>query len=285
MIFLGVLLVGWTTFINRADKAVYSDEAVSPADDKDSPPASTTPDDITQVADGTDKTLTDTPATVEPAPPTSVPATEIPEPADEPTANPVPTDTLTDIPQPTDEPQPTAEPTSEPTAEPTPEPTPTEAPVEPGLTIKFKYALANVESRLNIRSGAGTDYSTIAYMKPMGYCEVLEWGSEWTKIRSGSITGYVYTVYLLFNDDALNKLRSMNKIFVRVTSNTVNIRSEANTDSTVLGKGSNGSKYIYLPETSVEGWYGIQFSETQKGFITEQYSEIFIDTSTAIPLS
>ena len=282
MIFLGVLLVGWTTFINHADKVASQDTPGKTVTDPDKTQKATpTPaGDITQTADSSTK-ATDVPTAAEPAPATDVPAA-----TDVPTAAVTPDETPTDVPA-TDIPVPTAEPqpTAEPTAEPTPEPTPTEAPVDPGLTITFKYALANVESRLNIRSGAGTDYSTIAYLKPLGYCEVLEWGSEWTKIKSGGITGYVYTVYLMFNDDALKKLKSLNKIFVRVTSNTVNIRSESNTDSTVLGKGSLNSKYIYLPEKSVEGWYAVQFSETQTGYITGQYSEIYIDTSTAIPLS
>ncbi|MBO7634292.1 MAG: hypothetical protein J6S72_07925, partial [Lachnospiraceae bacterium] len=82
MIFLGVLLVGWTAFLDYADKAVYSDAAESPSGDKDSPPASMAPDAITQVADGSDKTLTDTPATDEPAVPTSAPTTDIPAPTD-----------------------------------------------------------------------------------------------------------------------------------------------------------------------------------------------------------
>ena len=286
MIFLGVLLVGWTTFINHADKVASQDTPPKTVDNKE--PADTgtpTPaDNITQTADSGAVKATDVPATDTPTPVADITA---PAPGPDITTAPVtpdaePTDVpATDIPEPTEEPQPTVEPTSEPTAE----PTPTEAPVEPGFTLTFKYALANVESRLNIRSGAGTEHSTIGYLKSLGYCEVLEWGSEWTKIRSGSVTGYVYTVYLMFNDDALNKLKSMNKIFVRVTSNTVNIRSEATTDSAVLGKGSLGSKFIYLPESSVEGWYCIQFSETQKGYITEQYSEVYIDTSTAIPLS
>ena len=283
MIFLGVLLVGWTAFLDHADKVSSQDTPGKTVVDPDKTDNATpTPsNDITQTADSSDVKATDAPATDVPAP-----ATDIPAPTDAPTAPVTPDAVPTDVP-PTDIPEPPAEvqPTAEPTAEPTPEPTPTEEPVEPGFTLTFKYALANVESRLNIRSGAGTDYSTIAYLKPLGYCEVLEWGSEWTKIKSGTVTGYVYTVYLLFNDDALNKLKSMNKIFVRVTSNTVNIRSEANTDSTILGKGSLNSKYIYLHEKSVEGWYAVQFSETQTGYITGQYSEIYIDTSTAIPLS
>ncbi len=282
MIFLGVVLVGWTAFIDHADRvSIGAENGDTPGKSSSTAAASPTPTsagDITQTADNSGSAATDAPTASVPEP-TDAPA--------EPTLTAAPANEPTDVPvtaEPTPEPvvEPTAEPTAEPTPEPTAEPTPTEA---PGFTLSFKYALANVESRLNIRSGAGTDYSTIAYMKPMAYCEVLEWGSEWTKIRSGGVTGYVYTVYLLFNDDAVNKLKSMNKLFVRVTSNTVNIRSESNTDSTVLGKGSHGSKYIYLPESSVEGWFCIQFSETQKGYITEQFSEIYIDTSTAIPLS
>ena len=268
-VFLGVVLVSWTAFMDASDRKWIKANSHLEVTDLSSTPT-VRPDSSGEKATA--------------------------EPSKEPTFAPTqePTPELTQTPEPTVEitPEPTSEPTPEPTPEPTAEPTPEPTPVltqavdnTPSFTLTFKYAIADVENKLNIRSAPGTESTVIAYLKPMGYCEVLEWGTEWTKIKSGTVTGYVYTEYLRFNEDAVSKLHANNKLFIKVTSSVVNIRSQANTECEVLGKGASGSKYVYLPYSSVEGWYCIRFSETQKAFITDQYSEILIDTSVAVPLS
>lgn len=148
--------------------------------------------------------------------------------------------------------------------------------------ITFPYAIANVVGKLNIRSGPGPEYSVVGYMQPNGHCEVLEWGAEWTKIKSGNITGYSSTEFLLFNEACIEKLQLLNRLLIKVTSNTLNIRSMPNTECKVLDKAYNGHKYMYLPDKSVEGWYCIQYSEIEVGYMTAEFSVVYIDTPTAI---
>ena len=324
MIFLGCLLVGWTAFTDSTDRKMRASVDIASGNEQDKeqqgpPTKAAEPTQIASADNGSDKSdenlISDTNEQISLAPTENPAGSEIisPDTETDPKSpsdiientenvdNPGDTDvTVSDVSDNT-----TSENTDLPDNSENSEngdnqediPVVTDTPDDQGqgqntddqsspeFKLTFKYALANVESRLNIRSGAGTDNPTIAYLKPNGYCEVLEWGPEWTKIKSGTVTGYVYTVYLIFNDDVISKLKNSNKLFIRVTSGTVNIRSEATTESAVLGKGTRDAKYIYLPEKSVEGWYCIQFSETVTGFITEQYSEIYIDTTQAIPLS
>lgn len=272
--FLAVVFVGWTAFVNNSD--THPSEASSPTQ-------ALTPTQTVQVSivDRIEKNDTQTVVAEPDAEPVNDTVNDItPEPVAEPTAEPVAEPTAEPVVEPTVEPtqEPTLEPTAEPTAEPTQEPV-----VE--LAITFPYAIANISSKMNVRSGPGEEHSVIAKMSANSYCEVLEWGPEWTKIKSGTVTGYAYTEYLAFNRDCIEKLQRLNKLLVKVTSNTLNIRSQPNTDCKVLAKAYNGHKYMYLPDKSVEGWYCIQYSETEVGYLSSEYCTIFIDAETAVPVS
>lgn len=259
---LGIVFVGWTTFVNSTDKGrnvvKSSDITVTP----------------TMAADKEQKATTEPTATPTPEPT----ATAAPTP--KPTATPTPNPTATPTPEPTA--MPTPEPTATPTPEPTATPTPTQVPVAESVT--FKYAVANVVDRLNIRSQADENSDILGYMTSNAYCEVLERGEVWSKIKSGRITGYAASRYLLFDEDAADRLIANGRLLVKVTSNSLNIRELPNTDSTILKKASYGQKYIYLPYRSTDGWYCIQYSENQVAYMSSEFLEIYIDSATAIPV-
>lgn len=269
-LFLVVVFIGWTSFLNRseiraAEVKVQKEDTVI-ADGTMTPAPTTTPEpevkqDVSNEAE------------IKPADEVVIEKTQVP--TDEPIndvpvqEDPVQNDTSQDV---------QVEPTAEPIVEVTPEPV-----IE--LVITFPYAVANVEDRLNIRSDAGEEFPAIATMTAKTYCEVLEWGPEWTKIKSGSITGYASTKFLLFNEECIARMQHLNTLLVKVTSNILNIRQEPNTECTVLDKAYTGHKYMYLPEQSVEGWYCIQYSETQVGYMSAEFCQIFINMETAVQIT
>lgn len=59
------------------------------------------------------------------------------------------------------------------------------------------YAIADVNSGLRIREGAGTEYPVVGELPPDGLCHVEEMAGEWAYITSGDIAGYVYASYLI----------------------------------------------------------------------------------------
>lgn len=93
--------------------------------------------------------------------------------------------------------QPTAKPTTRPTTEPTTRPTakPTNEPT--GSTGEFKtVTLEHSLQMLNVRAGAGTNYSLVGQVPHGAQVEVLSTSGEWSQIRYGSVQGYVMSTYL-----------------------------------------------------------------------------------------
>ena len=62
--------------------------------------------------------------------------------------------------------------------------------------------MANVTDYMNIRAEADENSDAVGKLPQGAVAEVLEQGDTWTKIESGSVTGYVKNEYVLFGDDA-----------------------------------------------------------------------------------
>lgn len=58
-------------------------------------------------------------------------------------------------------------------------------------------AYAKVNTCLNIRTGAGTEYGVSAQLPKEGCCKVLEDAGDWCRIISDGIEGYVFKDYLI----------------------------------------------------------------------------------------
>jgi len=182
---------------------------------------------------------------------------------------------------PTPTPTVTQEITDTPTATPeitvTPSPTPL---VFPEYT-KFDYIIANVEDSMNIREGAGQNKKVLGALPANGYGKIIERGTEWFKIKSGNVTGYVSTAYILTDTEAINKMRELNALKVKITADDVNIRKEPNTTCEVKLQAKKGTVYDYYPEFSTQLFYAVMV-EDELCFVSNSYSEVDISLKTAI---
>lgn len=55
---------------------------------------------------------------------------------------------------------------------------------------------------LPVRAEASRDSKTVGKLYPGSYADVLERGDEWSKIKSGNVTGYIQNMYVCFDDEA-----------------------------------------------------------------------------------
>ena len=176
-------------------------------------------------------------------------------------------------PEPTDAPPATPTPTHVPV---TPEPTPIELPEY----TKFDYILANVNEKMNVRAGAGQNKKVVGTLPANGYGKVIERGTEWFKIKSGDVTGYVSTQYILTDTEAITKMRELDALKVKITNNDVNVRTEPNTTCEVKLLAKNGTEYDYYPEFSTQLFYAIRI-ENEIFYVSNSYSEVTIKLDTA----
>ena len=178
-------------------------------------------------------------------------------------------------------PTPTAEPT--PTEEPTPTPedtTPTPTPLELPEYTKFDYIIANVNDKMNVREGAGQNKKVVGTLPANGYGKVIERGNDWFKIKSGSVTGYVSTQYILKDTEAINKIRELGALKIKVTGNDVNVRKEPNTTCEVRLQAKSGTTYEYYPEFSTQLFYAVLI-DGEISYISTSYAEVSISLETA----
>ena len=79
-------------------------------------------------------------------------------------------------------------------------------------TQKGEYldmAFANVQSFLYIRSKPTTDSEWVGKLYPDYAAKIIGPVGEWTQVQSGSVTGYVYSDYILIGKNAEQKAQEM----------------------------------------------------------------------------
>ncbi|MCR5205258.1 MAG: SH3 domain-containing protein [Lachnospiraceae bacterium] len=177
--------------------------------------------------------------------------------------------------------------TPEPTQVPTDEPTPTPEDATPVPTLpeapeytKFDYIIANINDKMNVREGAGQNKKVVGTLPADGYGKVIERGSDWFKIKSGDVTGYVSTQYILMDNDAIKKIRELGALKIKVTGNDVNVRREPNTTCEIRLQAKAGTLYDYYPEYSTQLFYAVMI-DNEISYISTTYAEVSISLKTA----
>lgn len=132
------------------------------------------------------------------------------------------------------------------------------------------------EGNLNIRKKATTDSRIVGKMTKNNACEILGTKDEWTKIKSGSVTGYVKSEYLYTGDDAIDVAEKAVITVATVNTTTLRVRKKPSVASSVVSLVGEGEDLIV--EKIVDGWYKVEVDD-EKGFISGDY----IDVSQKLP--
>lgn len=119
--------------------------------------------------------------------------------------------------------------------------------------------VTGISSRLNIRAGAGTNYKIIGSLNNGENVKIEAEENGWYKIKSGNITGYVSKTYMKIvqeskSEDSNNQEQ---KGTVKVNG-SLNIRSGAGTNYSIIGKLFNGNKVTIIGESG--SWYKISYN-------------------------
>lgn len=148
--------------------------------------------------------------------------------------------------------------------------------------VVFDKALPKVSEFLNIRSDADSEAEVVGKLYKGSYATIIERGDEWTKISSGDVTGYASNDYLYFDQDAINAAKKLEAFKVKITAGTVNVRSEAGTDSEVLTEASKDDTFIHLNEYDTNEWTAIQYSDDTIAYVASEFANEFVDLDDAV---
>lgn len=125
--------------------------------------------------------------------------------------------------------------------------------------------IANVTTNLLIRSGPGEDNKILGKLPKDGICDILEadTGSGWTKIHSGSVTGYVKSEYLIIGLEASKLAQKIgNYVAVSNADGGLNVRKSPSLDSEILDQIASGEELLVIDSLVVT--YGKEYSKWVK---------------------
>ncbi len=150
-----------------------------------------------------------------------------------------------------------------------------EAAAEFGYT---NLGVAQVDGNLNVREAPGTEAEVVGKMPNNAGCEILGTEGEWTKIESGKVTGYVKSEYLLTGEAAIAKAREVQQTLATVTTTTLYVREEPNTDCSVITMMPQGEE-LEVVEV-MDGWVKINV-DSDEGYVSSEYVEISTELTKA----
>ncbi|MBD5491231.1 MAG: SH3 domain-containing protein [Lachnospiraceae bacterium] len=142
--------------------------------------------------------------------------------------------------------------------------------------------IADVSDNLNIRAIAAEDGRLVGKLPKDAACEVLETDEEWVHIKSGNVEGYVSKDFLLTGVSAKMKAEELATTIARVTTDSLKVRAEANTDSEVITLVPRGEE---LEVSAVEGDWVKVFLDDDEVYVSGEYVEVSAELGTAVTMS
>lgn len=142
--------------------------------------------------------------------------------------------------------------------------------------------IANVDNNLNIRAAAAEDGKLVGKLPKDAACEVLDSDDTWAHIKSGKVEGYVSQEYLLTGIPAKRRAEELAVTMARVTTDSLKVRAQANTDSEVITMVPSGEE---LEVADVEGGWVRVYLDDEEVFVSADYVEVSSELGTAITMT
>ena len=136
-------------------------------------------------------------------------------------------------------------------------------------TVTYKVTA----SKLNVRSGAGTNYGIIGSVVKDQTLSVVSKSGSWYKINYNGRTGYVSSDYVQASGTTTPPAESTT---YTVTASTLNVRSGAGTSYASIGSVTKGQKLSVVSKSG--SWYKINYNG-RTGYVSSDYVQASATTS------
>ena len=141
------------------------------------------------------------------------------------------------------------------------------------LSLYDNLGVSNVSNYLNVRDNPDeTKGKIIAKLPSNAGCDILDTSTAgWLKIRSGNITGYVKSEYILTGQQAKDKALQVAKLMAISNTDGVNVRMKPNTNSSIYTQISNSERFLVADQQ--DGWVKIEIDD-QDAYLSSDYVDV-----------
>lgn len=140
--------------------------------------------------------------------------------------------------------------------------------------------IANVDNHLNIRKAPGEGQKIIGTLPKNAGCTVIDIDKDgWAKIKSGKVTGYVMSSYLITGDKAVSLAKKVGSLVATVNTQTLNVRSEQSLLGSVMTSVPMSEEMEVLEVTT--DWVKVKI-DADEGYIARQYIDLSYELLKAV---
>lgn len=133
-------------------------------------------------------------------------------------------------------------------------------------------AIAQVDDYVNVRAHASEDSDVVGKLYNNGAAEILKKKGSWYKIKSGSVTGYVKSKYVVVGDEDV--IKSASRRVATVDADTLYVRDKASKKGDIIGMVPRGEDLTVTSEKkSKDGWVKVSVEEGD-GYVSTDYVDL-----------
>lgn len=149
------------------------------------------------------------------------------------------------------------------------------------FSLYDNLGVSNVSNYLNVRDNPDEKTGKIIAKLPSNAgCDILDTSTEgWYKIRSGKITGYVKSEFILTGQQAKDKALEVAQLMAVANTDGVNVRMEPSTDSAIWTQISNNERFLVTGQQ--DGWAEIEIDDT-KAYVSTDFVDVKYGLNEAI---
>jgi uncharacterized protein YgiM (DUF1202 family) len=145
--------------------------------------------------------------------------------------------------------------------------------------------MADVNEALNVRAEADEEAELVGKLRKGDLATVLETGSEWTKITSGNVTGYVKNDYCVFGSEAYAYALANCDTVATALTGGLRIRSEQSTESEVVKTlGEGDTILVDTAAVTEEGWVAVLYN-SKTCYVSAEYVNVELQTGTGVTMA
>lgn len=140
--------------------------------------------------------------------------------------------------------------------------------------------VANVDNHLNIRKAPGEDQKIVGKLPKNAGCTIIDIDKDgWAKIKSGKVTGYVMSSFLITGDKAVSLAKKVGSLVATVNTQTLNVRSEQSLLGGVITSVPVGEEMEVVEVTT--DWVKVKI-DADEGYVARQYVDLSYELLKAV---
>lgn len=144
--------------------------------------------------------------------------------------------------------------------------------------------MADVKDFLYVRAKADADSEIVGKLYKGDRALVKKQGSEWTRIASGSVKGYVKNEYCVFAQEAYTYAKKHCDTVAKVTIDGLRVRKSPAEDAGVVKTVAAGDEFkVNKKANKTDGWVAVKV-DGDTCYVSEDYVTLSLDTGKAVTL-